>query len=761
MSELSLLNGPDDSEKALLTGCIEKIIFHNEDNGYTVFRLIPEAKSNIPQEAVGVVGHMGSPQAGVRVTVRGKWVTNARFGRQVQLESYEEIMPASTEGIRLYLASGLIKGVRSSLANRIVDAFGTDTIRVLDEEPDRLLDIAGVGRKSLVRIKEAWAEHRGIRELMLFLQPHGITAAYAVRIYKHYGAQSLDIVKENPYSMAMDIHGIGFVTADATAAKLGFGREHPLRAQAGMLYTLRKLNDDGHVYVPRDKLVSLTADQLDIPYDMVEDSIASLEMEERIVREDMDGEEGIFLSRFYHYESKTAFYLQRLLRSPKSVRFPDAAGVVAKVVSELNIELAPEQLQAVHTATQSKIMVLTGGPGTGKTTIINAILKVFAEVGAKILLAAPTGRAAKRMAETSGRESKTIHRLLEYSPKEDGFARNENNPLACALLVVDEASMMDTMLLYHLLKAAPLGATLLFVGDVYQLPSVGPGNVLKDIIASGVVPVVELTEIFRQSAESAIICNAHLINKGEVPALESSKDRLSDFYFIRQNDPEKVADLIVDLVKNHIPRRFHLDSVDDIQVLTPMHKGAAGSANLNVRLQQALNTQTRHLQRGDRKFFVHDKVMQIRNNYDKDVFNGDIGRIILLDTEERTLTVRYDERNVPYDWDELDEIVPAYAISIHKSQGSEYPAVVIPLMVQHYMLLQRNLVYTGVTRGKKLVILVGESKAFHMAVNNNRMYKRHTRLARRLAGEGAVPLSAVPAGVDEDDYGDDDLPFDD
>lgn len=753
MAQSSLLDG---EESVSLQGTIERIVFHNEDNGYTVFRLMPQGKP----DSVGVVGHMGSPQAGVQVAVRGKWVTNTRFGRQVQMESYDEIMPASTEGIRLYLASGLIKGVRSSLANRIVDAFGTDTIRVLDDEPDRLLDIAGVGRKSLVRIKEAWAEHRGIRELLLFLQPHGITAAYAVRIYKYYGAQSLDIVKENPYRMAMDIHGIGFITADATAAKLGFGHEHPLRAQAGMLYTLRKLNDDGHVYVPRDVLVSATADQLNIPYDMVEDSISVLEREERIVREDMDGEEGIFLTRYHHYESKTAFYLQRLLASPKSVRFPDAETVVKKVVSALQISLAPEQLEAVHTATQSKIMVLTGGPGTGKTTIINAIIKVFAEVGAKILLAAPTGRAAKRMAETSGRESKTIHRLLEYSPKEDGFARNENNPLACALLVVDEASMMDTMLLYHLLKAAPLGATMLFVGDVYQLPSVGPGNVLKDIIASGVVPVVELTEIFRQSAESAIICNAHMINKGEVPTLESSKERLSDFYFIRQNDPEKVADLIVDLVKNHIPRRFKLDSVDDIQVLTPMHKGSAGSANLNVRLQQALNTQTLHLQRGDRKFFVHDKVMQIRNNYDKDVFNGDIGRIILLDTEERTLTVRYDERNVPYDWDELDEIVPAYAISIHKSQGSEYPAVVIPLMVQHYMLLQRNLVYTGVTRGKKLVILVGESKALHMAVKNNRMYKRHTRLARRLAGDNGLPTQAVTAGkvlADDDTLDVDDM----
>ena len=735
---LPLLEDPD---AVRMDGSVERIVFHNEENGYTVLRLVPEGG----KDTQTVIGHMMQPQAGVRLRVSGRWVSNPRFGRQIQMESCEELMPATTEGIRLYLASGLIKGVGESMAGKIVTKFGTDTIRVLDEEPEKLLGIAGVGRKSYARIVEGWNAHRGIRELLLFLQPHGITANYAVRIYRHYGQQALDIVRENPYRLAMDIHGIGFVTADAAAAKLGFDKDHPLRAQAALLYTLRKCNDDGHVYVPTEKLLTLTSDQLEVPYDLAEDAIAALEAEERIVREEMDGEEGIYLSRFHHYESKTAFYLQRLLRSPKSVRFTDTEASVDKVLGQLNITLAPEQEEAVRTAARSKVMVLTGGPGTGKTTIINAIIKVFDEVRAKILLAAPTGRAAKRMAETSGREAKTIHRLLEFSPREDGFARNEDNPLACALLVVDEASMMDTMLFYHLLKAAPLGATLLLVGDVHQLPSVGPGNVLKDIIASGVVPVVELTEIFRQSAESEIICNAHCINRGEVPSLESSRDRLSDFYFIRQDDAEKVADLIVDLVKNHIPRRFNLDAVDDIQVLTPMHKGAAGAGNLNLRLQEALNGSggsgaDMHIKRGERIFRLHDKVMQIRNNYDKDVFNGDIGRIIIMDAKERTLTIRFDDRNVPYDFDELDEVIPAYAISIHKSQGSEYPAVVIPVMTQHYMLLQRNLIYTGVTRGKKLVVLVGESRALHMAVNNNRMHKRHTRLARRLA----APAQSLP-----------------
>ncbi len=509
---------------------------------------------------------------------------------------------------------------------------------------------------------------------------------------------------------------------------------------------LQKATDDGNVYLPESALMEAVCAQLGVDEGLVSEALSSLEEDERIVREDMDmpgagpdsdaqvclPETGVYLRRYFHCESKTAFYLQRLLNSPKSIRFENADATVDKAVAQLDIALAPEQLEAVRMAARSKVMVLTGGPGTGKTTIINAIINLFAEVRARILLAAPTGRAAKRMAETSGREARTIHRLLEYSPKEDGFARNEDSPLACGLLVVDEASMMDTLLFYHLLKAVPLGATLVLVGDVHQLPSVGPGNVLADVINSGVVPVVELTEIFRQSAESEIICNAHLINKGEVPSLESSKDRLSDFYFIHQNDPEKAAELIVDLVRNHIPRRFGFDSVDDIQVLTPMHKGAVGAGQMNARLQEALNPNGLEVRRGERAFRLHDKVMQIRNNYDKDVFNGDMGRISFMDLTDRTLSVTFDDRVVPYEFDELDELAPAYAISIHKSQGSEYPAVVIPIMMQHYMLLQRNLVYTGATRGKKLVILVGESRALHMAVKNNKTRKRYTRLAERL-----------------------------
>lgn len=713
-----------------LVGTLERVVFHNEENGYTVFRL--KVQGN--RDQVTVVGHMVEPQAGVALSLKGDWTENPRFGRQFQMSSFDQVLPATLEGIRHYLSSGLIKGVGEKMAGRIVETFGTGTFNVLDDEPERMLEVEGVGQKLMERIRDGWAEHRGIRDLIMFLQPHGVSTSYAVRIYRHYGQQALAVVRENPYRLAMDIRGIGFLTADAVAQKLGFARDCDLRAEAGLLYMLMRLNEDGHVYYPRDELVIQTSDKLEISAPMVDQAIDNLQLEERIVLDETDSGQAVYLSRYHRYESGISHYLRRILHSPKSVSGGDEDALVDEIVAGLDITLAEEQEQAVRTAARSKVMVLTGGPGTGKTTIINAIIKVFAAMKARILLAAPTGRAAKRMSETSGRESKTIHRLLEYSPREDGFSRNENNPLACSLLVVDEASMMDTMLMYHLLKAVPLGATVVFVGDVNQLPSVGPGNVLQDVIRSGVVDVVELVEVFRQAQESEIICNAHLINQGEIPSLESSKDRLSDFYFIRQEDPDRVADMVVDLVKNHIPRRFRLDSINDIQVLTPMHKGTAGAANLNTRLQEALNPKTLVIQRGERQFRLDDKVMQIRNNYEKDVFNGDIGRICRLDKEERELTVRFDEeRNVVYEFSELDELVPAYAISVHKSQGSEYPAVVMPVLTQHYVLLQRNLLYTGVTRGKRLVVLVGSQRALAIAVKNNKMQKRFTYLAQRLA----------------------------
>ena len=738
---LSLIDAPVE-----LKGSIDRVVFHNPENGYTVLRLKVSGKADM----AAVVGTMHEPQAGVSVKLSGRWTTHARFGEQFAMERYETLLPASATGIRHYLSSGLIKGVREGVAKKIVAVFGEDTLRILDEEPDRLMEVPGIGMKTVTAIKEGWAAHQGIRDLIMFLQPHGVSTAYAVRIYKHYGGGALEVVRENPYRLAMDIHGIGFLTADAIAMKLGFAHDSELRAEAGLLYTLSKLTEEGHVYYPRDELLLETANLLGVEAALAERALAPLAGEERIVIEELPGNPGdapgdagsegdmgqthtgVYLGRYHHCEAGIAYYLRRILHSPKASRFEDADGVMTKTLAELSMELAPEQEEAVRTAMAKKVMVITGGPGTGKTTVINAVIKAFSQVKARILLAAPTGRAAKRLSETSGLEARTIHRLLEYSPREDGFARNEDNPLACTLLVIDEASMMDTLLMYHLLKAVPLGATIIFVGDVNQLPSVGPGNVLRDIIASGAVPVVELTEVFRQAAESEIILNAHRINHGEAPSLANPTDRLGDFYFIRQDDPERAATMIVDLVRDHIPRRFGLDSLDDIQVLTPMHKGSVGSANLNTLLQDALNPSTVKLQRGERQFRMGDKVMQIRNNYDKDVFNGDIGRIIHVHLEDREVTVRFDDRNVIYPWEDLDELVPAYAISVHKSQGSEYPAIVLPILTQHYVMLQRNLLYTGVTRGRRLVVLVGSSKAVHMAVGNNKMRKRHTRLAHRL-----------------------------
>ncbi len=721
-----------DIEIESFKGTIERVVFHNPENGYTVFRLVPEGKPSF--EAINITGYMDSPQVGSSCSVEGTWTNHPRFGKQFSMTQYEALMPATKEGIRLYLASGLIKGIGKVTAKAIVDKFGEKSLEIFDEDPDKLLQIRGISPKKLQSIMECWRQNQGIRELMLFLQPHGISVATAVRVYRHYGVQALNIVQENPYVLAMDIHGVGFVTADAFATKLGFESSHPLRVQAGTLYTLSRLVDRGHVYVPKEQLLKDASEQLQVDPELVEEALILLEREERIVLDELTGHVGVYVRRFHHYESKIAFYIQRLMHSPKTVRFENAKENVQTVVENLGIELASEQRKAVDSATQAKMMVLTGGPGTGKTTIINAIIQVYRQKKAKILLAAPTGRAAKRMAESAGQHAFTIHRLLEYSPTEDGFLRNEDSPLACGLLIIDEASMMDIMLAYHLLKAIPLGATVIFVGDVHQLPSVGPGNVLKDFIASGILPVVELHEIFRQAATSEIVCYAHMINRGEVPPLSSSKDRLSDFYFMPQNDAEKVAESIVDLVAQHIPRRFGLHPVNDIQVLTPMHKGAVGSMALNSKLQATLNKQSQVIQRGERVFGLRDKVMQIRNNYDKDVFNGDMGRIVYLDTKERSLSVAFDERVVPYAFEELDDLAPAYAISIHKSQGSEYPAVVIPIMMQHYMLLQRNLVYTGLTRGKKLVVLIGEPKAFHMAVKNNSTQKRYTWLCERLQG---------------------------
>ena len=731
------LPGLEPEPQEELRGLLERVVFHSEDNGYTVLKL----KVSGRLDPVSVVGHMNEPKPGSNLRVWGNWENNPRWGMQLKMAGFEQEMPTTLEGIFHYLSSGLIKGIGPSIAKRIVKKFGDETLEIMDNDIDRLREVQGIGRKNFDRIKETWSAQRGIKELMLFLQPHDVSTAYAVRIYKFYGQAALEVVRENPYRLSMDIPGIGFLTADMIARKLGFELESELRAEAGVLYTLNNLGKDGHVCYPRGELAELCEKNLAVPAELADRAIDRLVGEDRLVCEEMPVENGnefyIYLGKQYYYESSIAHYLGRLMLSPKSVRFGESEEALTEIKNNLDIELAPEQEEAVRMAARHKVLVITGGPGTGKTTIINAIIKLFRQHSARVMAAAPTGRAAKRLSETSNLEAKTIHRLLEYSPQEDGFARNEDMPLACSLLVIDEASMLDIQLTCSLLKAVPLGATFILVGDVNQLPSVGAGNVLKDIINSGVVPVVELTQVFRQAEQSEIIMNAHLINHGQMPELRPPETGLSDFYFIQQDEPENAVDMIVSLVREHIPRRFGFDPVEDIQVLSPMNKGQAGAINLNTRLQEILNTGSGRklsIQRGERLFRLDDKVMQIRNNYEKDVFNGDIGRVCALDMDERELAVRYDDRNVIYGFEDLDELVPAYAISVHKSQGSEYPAVVIPVLTQHYIMLQRNLIYTGVTRGRRLVVLVGSRKALAMAISNNKTQKRYTWLAHRLAG---------------------------
>lgn len=738
--ELEHLLTPQGAE---LTAHIERVIFHNQENGWTVarVRVLPGDR------AATVVGNLAEPNVGMCAIFRGGWVDNPTYGEQFKFESYEPTMPAEVTGIREYLKSGLIKGVGDHLAQLIVDTFGEETPRILDQEPERLTEIKGIGRKNAARIKEAWDAHKEIQELMVFLRSHEVSTAYAVRIFKFYGARALSIVRENPYRMALDIPRVGFLTADKIAAKLGFAPDSSVRAEAGAYWVLSQATDEGHVHLPRQELVGRACRQLMVPdaenqgldpesyAAIVEQAIDSLAEQERVILENWSSEgECVFLPALFVAERGLARRLTNLLARPKAVKPKDPQGAIAKAEAQEGITLAGKQAEAVRQAAEAKVLVVTGGPGTGKTTIIKAILTLFERLGATVLLAAPTGRAAKRMAEATNREARTIHRLLEYNPQEGGFVRNEDYPLSCAALIVDEASMLDTVLAYNLVRALPETTTLILVGDVNQLPSVGPGNVLGDVIGSEAVPVVELTEIFRQARESSIIVGAHEINAGRVPDLSRPETGLTDFYFIERPDPEEALALMVEMVATRIPGRFGFDAIEDIQVLTPMHKGLVGAENLNLRLQEALNPEGPAIRRGQRVYRLGDKVMQVRNNYDHDIFNGDIGRIVAVDNKEKGVTVSFDGRDVELAGTELDEIVPAYAISVHKSQGSEYTAVVVPVLTQHYIMLQRNLLYTAVTRGKQLVVLVGTRKALNIAVARNETGTRCTRLLDRLQG---------------------------
>ena len=719
-----------------LQGQIERITYTNEENGYTVAKV----KVHGRHELVTVVGNILAPTPGEVMKMTGEWVNNPKYGEQFKVVHYKSVVPASVSGIEKYLGSGLIKGIGPIMAKRIVMKFGKDTLDIIEHDIEKLAEVEGIGKKRIEMIRRAWAEQKEIREVMLFLQGHGVSSGYATKIFKHYKDQSIEVVKTNPYRLATDIFGIGFITADKIAEKLGIAKNSELRAEAGILYVLNQLSDDGHVYYPYELLIKKCQEILEVDREIIIKALGTIFLNKRIVIEDLneniaefrENNKAVYLAKYHFSETSIANKVKALIHAPKLVRKIDAEKAIEWVQTQLSITLAEKQKEAIKSAIENKVMVITGGPGTGKTTIINAVLKIFSRIGVQILLAAPTGRAAKRMSEVTGHEAKTIHRMLKYSLKGGGFEKNDENPLDCDLLIVDEASMIDTILMHHLLKAVPQQATFILVGDVNQLPSVGAGNVLKDIIDSHSVPVAELNEIFRQAQESLIIVNAHKINNGIMPSLKTSSEKLEDFYFIEKEDPEEVLKIILEITTERIPKRFGFNPIDDIQVLTPMHKGVVGASNLNATLQQVLNPREDGITRGGRNFRISDKVMQIRNNYDKEVFNGDIGRILNIDTETQEVIISFDGRTVAYDYPDLDEIVLAYVVSVHKSQGSEYPAVVIPILTQHYVLLQRNLIYTGVTRGKRLVVIIGTKKALAIGVKNNKTEKRYTYLRYRL-----------------------------
>lgn len=719
-----------------LRGQIERITYANEENGYTVARVKVYGRRDL----VTVIGNIVNPTPGEILSMKGEWGNHPKYGEQFKAVFCQCTTPATVHGIEKYLGSGLVKGIGPVMAKRIVKRFREETLNIIEKDIKQLAGIDGIGQKRIAMIQRAWEEQKEIRSIMIFLQSHGVSSGYSAKIYRQYGNESIQIVKENPYRLATDISGVGFVTADKIAQKLGFAKDSELRAEAGILYLLHEMTDEGHVYCPYGPLIEKCREILDIGREIVVKAMETTAADKRIVLEGLghhgdvfeENHRAVYLVGYHVAETHLSARLKTLIYSPRTLRKIDSEKAIQWVQEKLSIALAEKQSEALRCVTGNKVMIITGGPGTGKTTIINAIIRIFSTIGARIMLAAPTGRAAKRMVETTGHEAKTIHRLLEYSMKKGGFQKNGDSPLECDLLIIDEASMIDTLLMHHLLKAVPAHATFVMVGDVNQLPSVGAGNVLKDIIESKALPVVELNEIFRQARESSIIVNAHRINEGKMPDLRRSPDKLDDFYFIEQEDPQKVMGLIITLVKERIPKRFGLNAVDDIQVLTPMHRGIVGASNLNMELQKAMNPGDEGVNRFGRLYKVNDKVMQISNNYDKEVYNGDIGRVVSIDDEEQELVVSMDDREIAYDYSELEELVHAYAVSIHKSQGSEYPAVVIPLLTQHYILLQRNLLYTGVTRGRRLVVIVGTKKAIAIAVGNNKTEKRYTLLKERM-----------------------------
>lgn len=700
---------------------VEHITYQNQENGWSVMKVKVKGYGNL----VTLTGSLLDVPVGSVLLVDGDWKVDPRYGQQFVAQSWTEVMPATVYGIEKYLGSGLVKGIGPAYAKAIVSRFGLDTIDVIENDIERLLEVPRLGRKRMEKIRESWDKQKDIKEVMVFLQGHGVSTAFAAKIYRKYEKESIAKVKENPYQLADDIWGIGFKTADSIASKMGYEKNDPRRCRSGILYALNELAEEGHVYAEPEQLVEKAKELLQAEEEPVRKALSSM-IEAKDVVED---NEVLYLPPFYYAESGSAKRLRTLLSEKSLVDSGIAAEPEAEYGSKSSGIVYDEvQEAAIQKALDSKVMVLTGGPGTGKTTTTQGIIAAFKARNMKILLAAPTGRAAKRMTEATGMEAKTIHRLLEYNPM-DGYKRNDENPLEGNALIVDECSMIDILLFYNLMKAIPSNMRLILVGDIDQLPSVGAGNVLRDIIDSQQIPVVRLTRIFRQAQSSRIVMNAHAINAGQFPNIKNGLD--TDFFFISQEDADEIVKLIIGLVRDRLPPKYGYKP-KEIQVLTPMQRGTVGAGNLNTELQNALNPSGPSLARGGYTYRMGDKVMQIRNNYDKSVFNGDIGYITAVDTNERTLTVTFDSRLVEYDITELDELVLAYAVTIHKSQGSEFPVVVMPITMKHYIMLQRNLIYTGITRAKKICVLVGTTKALAYAIRQQTVSKRNTKLKERL-----------------------------
>ncbi|HER24535.1 MAG TPA: ATP-dependent RecD-like DNA helicase [Candidatus Atribacteria bacterium] len=706
-----------------IQGTIEKIVYRNDENGYIIAKISVDKEQ---EKLATIVGTMASVNTGENCELKGEWINNPKYGWQFSFSDYKLILPTSLLGLKRYLSSGLIKGVGPATADRIIKQFGNNTLEILEHDLRRLTEVEGIAEKRVEMIGRSWEEHKEIKRVMIFLQSYQITTGYAVKIYKTYGNRAIEKLKENPYRLVDDVSGIGFKIADRIAQNLGIAATSPARIKAGIKYILNELANQGHCYALNDEIIKGGSQLLEVEESLFEKALNVLRNNQEIIVE----EDRVWLPLYYFAELEVSKKLIELLKFPQQLININVQKKIKYLEKEYRFSFAEEQKDAINKVLLNRILVLTGGPGTGKTTTTLGLIELFEELKLKIVLAAPTGRAAKKISETTGKKAKTIHRLLEYSPKNGNFTKNSENPIKADVIILDEVSMIDILLMNSLLKAVSPGTTLILIGDVDQLPSVGPGNTLKDIIDSDTIPVVRLTRIFRQDQRSLIIVNAHRVNEGKYPVLKGERER--DFYFMEEEDPQVAALKIIDLCTVRLPSKYKIDPVDDIQVLSPMYKGEVGADNLNYRLREALNHKGKQIKYGNHSFRINDKVMQIKNNYDKEVFNGDMGRIKNIDTEENILEVNFYGKKVCYEFSELNELVLAYAITVHKSQGSEYRIVIIPVMTQHYLLLQRNLLYTGITRAKEMVILVGTKKALWIAIKNNKTFHRNTSLKERL-----------------------------